>query len=214
MSDMGQIDHAGRGDGEAWELLGGSLCLDFLNTVDWRASDAPAELLVSEAALLDWARKSGALSAAEADRALPSDALARVLTFRERLAPLFRAVVEGRPLGVGALDPLNLVIGSPIARRRLVATPGGQGRPGKIAWEEDTVAASPDRHLIARVADDAAALLTGDHLRRVRICQGPRCGWFFLDASRAGNRRWCSMTSCGNRAKVRAHYKRGRAARD
>jgi predicted RNA-binding Zn ribbon-like protein len=208
MSETDQADRPRHDDGEAWELLGGSLCLDFLNTVDWRASDTPTELLVSEAALLDWARESGALSAAEADRALPSDALARVLAFRERLAPLFRAVVEGRPLGVGALDPLNLVIGSPIARRRLVASPAG------IAWEEDTVAASPDRHLIARVADDAAALLTGDRLRRVRICHGPRCGWFFLDASRAGNRRWCSMTSCGNRAKVRAHYEQGRAARD
>ena len=47
-------------------------------------------------------------------------------------------------------------------------------------------------------------LLAGPRLDRVRRCANPECGWLFLDDSRAGKRRWCSMQSCGNRAKASA----------
>ncbi|KAB2347220.1 CGNR zinc finger domain-containing protein [Actinomadura rudentiformis] len=45
---------------------------------------------------------------------------------------------------------------------------------------------------------------------RMRKCDGPGCVLWFLDSSRNGRRRWCSMSGCGNRAKARAHYTRGR----
>jgi predicted RNA-binding Zn ribbon-like protein len=38
---------------------------------------------------------------------------------------------------------------------------------------------------------------------RLRSC--PRCDWLFLDTSRGGKRRWCSMRTCGNREKVSRH---------
>jgi predicted RNA-binding Zn ribbon-like protein len=34
------------------------------------------------------------------------------------------------------------------------------------------------------------------------------CGWLFVDESRNGSRRWCSMKDCGNRAKARRHYRK------
>ncbi|MGH1554964.1 CGNR zinc finger domain-containing protein, partial [Streptomyces sp. L7] len=43
--------------------------------------------------------------------------------------------------------------------------------------------------------------MTSPSLTRVRDCAGPTCGALFLDTSRPGNRRWCSMGTCGNRAK-------------
>ena len=57
---------------------------------------------------------------------------------------------------------------------------------------------------------NAGDLLAGPRLDRVRCCANPECGWLFLDDSRAGKRRWCSMQSCGNRAKARRHYHRSR----
>jgi predicted RNA-binding Zn ribbon-like protein len=47
-------------------------------------------------------------------------------------------------------------------------------------------------------------------LARVRRCPGRDCGWLFLDAS--GRRRWCSMTTCGSREKMRRMYARRRGA--
>ncbi|WP_406117337.1 CGNR zinc finger domain-containing protein [Streptomyces virginiae] len=43
---------------------------------------------------------------------------------------------------------------------------------------------------------------------RIRKCANPPCPLHFLDTSRKGQRRWCSMAVCGNRAKARRHRTR------
>ncbi len=48
------------------KLLAGRACLDFVNTVDWRASDAPVELLGTYGDLLAWSRHAGLLPSSEA----------------------------------------------------------------------------------------------------------------------------------------------------
>ncbi|OPX12458.1 CGNR zinc finger domain-containing protein, partial [Gordonia sp. i37] len=40
---------------------------------------------------------------------------------------------------------------------------------------------------------------------RIRQCQHPQCVLWYLDTSRSGTRRWCSMAICGNRTKARRH---------
>ena len=65
--------------------------------------------------------------------------------------------------------------------------------------------------LLAPVLWSAADLLVGSQLARVRQCANPACGWLFLDNSKSGNRRWCSMSACGNRAKAHRHYLRQKA---
>ncbi|MFG3714746.1 CGNR zinc finger domain-containing protein [Micromonospora sp. NPDC047730] len=52
----------------------------------------------------------------------------------------------------------------------------------------------------------AADLLSTPARTDVRACPAVDCGWLFLE--RRGRRRWCSMASCGNRAKVRAYAAR------
>jgi predicted RNA-binding Zn ribbon-like protein len=49
---------------------------------------------------------------------------------------------------------------------------------------------------------------------RTRICAGTKCGWLFIDRSKAGRRRWCDMATCGNAAKSRRHYRRTRGAKE
>ena len=49
------------------------------------------------------------------------------------------------------------------------------------------------------------ALVSGDR-ELIRQCEDDACGWLFVDRSRGGRRRWCSMADCGNRAKARRHY--------
>ena len=80
---------------------------------------------------------------------------------------------------------------------------------GAYGWDVD-VKSGTALALLAPVLWSAGDLLAGPRLDRVRRCANPECGWLFLDDSRAGKRRWCSMTSCGNRAKARRHYHRSR----
>ena len=73
-----------------------------------------------------------------------------------------------------------------------------------------------DRDLLERVvwpvARSAGDLLVSDDLRWVRECASESCNWLFLDTSRTRRRKWCDMSSCGNREKARRHYRRRKGA--
>ncbi|MFI8079743.1 CGNR zinc finger domain-containing protein [Kitasatospora sp. NPDC086009] len=58
--------------------------------------------------------------------------------------------------------------------------------------------------VLSALARDAITLLTGPYADRVRECGGHNCRLIFVDTSRPGRRRWCSMEHCGNLHKVRA----------
>ncbi len=47
---------------------------------------------------------------------------------------------------------------------------------------------------------------------RFRICNDPSCSSVFYDRSKNRTGKWCSMASCGNRAKVRAFRERQAAS--
>ena len=66
------------------------------------------------------------------------------------------------------------------------------------------------RELAARVVL-AWAKLEGAQPYRLRACANPQCERFLLDRSHSNQARWCSMATCGNRAKARRHYERNRA---
>jgi predicted RNA-binding Zn ribbon-like protein len=63
-------------------------------------------------------------------------------------------------------------------------------------------------HLLTPVLWTAGDLLVEPRRDRVRRCGNEKCVWLFLDDSKSGTRRWCSMSSCGNRAKAHRHYER------
>ncbi|MBO1420381.1 CGNR zinc finger domain-containing protein, partial [Streptomyces sp. FH025] len=76
----------------------------------------------------------------------------------------------------------------------------------QIAPDGATAAPLPadGAQLVSTLARDAIALLTGPYADRIRECGAHNCQLIFVDTSRPGRRRWCSMERCGNRNKVRA----------
>jgi predicted RNA-binding Zn ribbon-like protein len=50
--------------------------------------------------------------------------------------------------------------------------------------------------------------LIGERPDRIRGCANEACVLWFLDVSRNGGRRWCSMETCGNRTKAARFYGR------
>ena len=63
---------------------------------------------------------------------------------------------------------------------------------------------------LAAVAQDGVELFGGPLATRVRKCANEGCAILFVDTSRSGRRRWCSMSACGNKAKVGAFRRRQR----
>jgi predicted RNA-binding Zn ribbon-like protein len=187
------------------------LCLDFANTLSWRTSGKPEEKLGSYAALAEWGRKAGIMSARE-KRAMLKGAqtskgvLKRAISLRESIYSIFAAQAAGRRARPSDLAILNEVVREARGHLSLVA----EGKAFVWRWPADSDAA---RRILWTVAHSAAELLTSDHLGAVRVCAGAGCGWLFLDLSRNRSRRWCAMSDCGNREKARRHYQRVRQAR-
>jgi predicted RNA-binding Zn ribbon-like protein len=112
---------------------------------------------------------------------------------RESLLQLARARAEGRELSAEHVDTVNAFAAAapPVPEM----TTGGAVAP---------CSASATAGLSA-LARDAVDLLTGPLGHRIRVCAAQDCELLFVDASRPGTRRWCSMQRCGNLTKVRAH---------
>lgn len=64
--------------------------------------------------------------------------------------------------------------------------------------------------VLATIARDAIDMLTRTPPARIKLCADPTCRGLFVDESRPGKRRWCSMNFCGNRAKSRTFARRHR----
>lgn len=200
--------------GFEFELSGGALCLDLVNTVDERPTAKPEERLRSYADLVGWARQAGAVSTAEASRLLrraqrqpraADAALRRVRGTREALFRIMAAEARGEAAPADDVARLEAGARAALSRRRLERRPGGG-----LRWEPGGDGESLDA-MMDPVLLSAVDLLTGDERERLRECAADACGWLFLDRSRNGSRRWCDMTVCGNRAKARRHRSRLRS---
>lgn len=179
----------------------GSRALDLVNTLDWR--DDPAQrvdLLPTAQALSVWTRHVG-FAAAAASGIRHERQRTRAIRLREALATLFRAAAEGRTAPSMARTDLTTWTREAWHHRELAAIGGAL----TWRWQARTDAADL---ILFELALEAGALLLSPERDRVRICEGEGCGWFFVDRSKAGRRRWCTMALCGNRVKVREYRKR------
>lgn len=175
----------------------GRPCLDFIRTLRHRGSADAVEELPDAEALLAWVRQCGPCAAA--GPGLPEPALAsEARELREAVHALITAARAGRTPDARSRDQVNGAAVHPVPVPRLDPT-------GQLGWQAD----DPVRATLALVARDALDLVTSPAVTRLRNCAGPACGALFLDTSRPGNRRWCSMGTCGNRAKKETLRSRG-----
>jgi predicted RNA-binding Zn ribbon-like protein len=189
---------------------GEDLCLAFANTLSWRGSPRPSESLGGIAQLIDWLSSAARLPAETVDMARhwvqahrqPAMALyAEAIGLREAVYRLFSALAAGAPAPAEDLALLNRALAAAPPRQRVAQANGG------FAWQTSRIEMSAPG-LLAPVLWSAADLATRADRRRVRRCANDACLWLFIDESKAGTRRWCDMSSCGNRAKSRRHYLR------
>ncbi len=196
-----------------YTLEEGHVVLDFINTAYIEFDDdAPygyrflpdAVDLTDPAALANWGAGIGLLDETDVQAlksAILPERLAELVTLREALRRVFRAHIHAKPVPEECLDIVNAMI-RPVLRYTRV-TPVDEGFRVRMDCGGPTGDPSlvVDRVLWA-VSQSAINLLTNPkELDMVQECPGDDCGYLFRDTSH-GRRRWCSMKSCGNRAKV------------
>lgn len=182
--------------------------LDLVNSVEYE-DGRPVEHLPTPAdaveffARRDLAHREALADAARDDRAA-GRRLARLRAIRSAAREVWDAVVEGRDADPAAIDRLN----EALRHRPMIELTAGRGGCGVghrhvgDPWDE----------ALARTLEPFVAAVAEGDVDRFRICANDGCRWIFYDESRAGRRRWCDMSSCGNRAKAARHRARRKAA--
>jgi predicted RNA-binding Zn ribbon-like protein len=177
-----------------WGL--GHLSLDFVATLGARHG-GPLERLGSPEDLEDWLTTADLLGGI-GPSATPTDV--QLADARQLREATFRVVTAGRLGHVPATEDVDVI-------NRGTCGAGAALQIGP-ALSAVRLAADPVAVAITELARASVELVTGPELSRVRQCDG--CSLLFLDRSRPGQRRWCSMGSCGNRSKT-ARYRTARA---
>lgn len=172
-------------------FLGNALWLDFVNTqiIDGELVD----LIGKDGAFLQWA-KTADLQADAGDAATFDAALTEAQAFRAHL----RAAADG----LAAETALNPAFIADINRRMAdhpVATVL-ENSGSRWATHARPVTKGPQR-ILAEIAHDFARFVSTE-ATNVRHCSNERCCIVFYDTSKNHTRRWCSMETCGNRAKA------------
>ncbi|MEU1734639.1 CGNR zinc finger domain-containing protein [Streptosporangium sp. NPDC020145] len=181
----------------------GRLCLDFIRTLRHRGTARPEEELPDPAALAAWVGRFGPWESVPEAAAVGHDAQARQL--REAIHTLVAAAREPVEGGTALTAALSAALstalstaGDTVNRIAALPVPAPQlDGSGRLRW----LAAAPVPAVLALIARDAVDLVTGPSIDRVHECADPDCHALFLDSSRPGTRRWCSMNTCGNKAK-------------
>ncbi|MFN8122089.1 MAG: ABATE domain-containing protein [Thermoleophilia bacterium] len=179
-----------------WYWTAGRPALDLVNTLRerWRRR---VECLCGPDDLAEWLRRAGLLAGpVDVGGGLVEEAR----ELREAIDAAASAVVAGGPAPEGAVAVIGrwLAAAAPPALEIDAGVPVLREQPG----------ADPVRHALSAIALDAARMLGTAERERIRVCAAPDCSARFYDGSPAGRRRWCSMSGCGNRAKVRSHRTR------
>ena len=191
----------------SFSLDGNHPSLDFANTLDDRYNPNPDEHLPDYRALLSFAVASKFIDK-ETEERLAKTALSRpheavaahafALSLREAIFAVASALVEGRPPNFGDLQIIARAQASAHAAGELIYDDG-------FRWSWESSSRMLDLPLW-QLADTTVDLFGRQDLSRLRMCAADDCAWLFLDETRNRSRKWCDMSTCGNRAKV-ARYR-------
>ncbi len=150
-------------------------------------------------------------------RETPSAEIDAVARKARSLRDWFRGFVVahmGRPLtskAAGELASLNEVLAGDwqfheiVPQRGSAHARGGDGGP--LSWQLKRRWRGPEL-LLLPIAETLGEFVCTADFSRVKPCEGSHCTILFLDRTRSGARRWCSMAVCGNRAKQATHRAR------
>jgi predicted RNA-binding Zn ribbon-like protein len=194
-------------------LLGERLCLDFVNTVNWRGRESSDDYFNTYSDLLIWSRYVNIITSIDFKtlqqkaKKHPNEAKKaynRAISLREAMFAIFAAKADGKTFPKENLLTFNTFLSQAMGYSQIIQTAEG------LVWNTDGDKNSLD-WMLNPVIRSAAELLVSIEIGKVKICGDNECGWIFLDSSRNQSRRWCDMKDCGNRAKARRFYQKRRS---
>ena len=172
------------------------LCLDFVNSSWYITHESRQDPLRSG----DWLQQLAGGWGLEPLPAAMEAELEGLLEQRSQFERLLTKIAEGGKLDETDIKLINEYMDSVHFSRVLEAGESGSrlyDRPVERSW----------KWFMAETAASLSRLYTSEYADKLKICRNPECGWFFIDESRQGNRKWCGDT-CASLIKVRRFRQR------
>ena len=193
-------------------FVGNYLCLDFVNT-EMVVAGKPVDLLNNFDSLVVWLVQSQTLDEKQAEETLGNwkgreagSLLQDATKLRVSLREMAERLVMGRTVTQSTVAAINERLAHQTGHAELKRMRGGFEKRFRAEFREPA-------QLLWPVAESACDLLCYADLTLVKKCENPVCVLFFYDTTKNHSRRWCSMSVCGTRMKVAAHYQRLRDSR-
>jgi predicted RNA-binding Zn ribbon-like protein len=222
-----------------YKYVGGDTAIDFVNTVDWTERGPEKDRFASYDRLLEWVEGARALTPAELaglrrtaarDGYAAEQAVRDAIALRELLERTFSRLVREKRIDEDVAELNQRWLGRALSEMALIGCESeldAHGGRGEDETAREMAAAHADAGFVLGwpraaqalesplwgVAWSAARLLASDDAKRIRRCAGIDCGWFYVDRSRNGLRRWCEMESCGTLMKTRRRAERNARGR-
>ncbi|MFJ5032393.1 CGNR zinc finger domain-containing protein [Streptomyces sp. NPDC088560] len=199
-------------------FIADALGLDFLNSVATPAG-TQVDWIADGEGLLAWLDQAELVPAEVLEKlraeAMPGE-MDHVAAQARTLREWFRGFVDvrkGRSVrseDARDLEPLNQLLARDEQFVRVVA--GGPAGHDGLELRTERRWRTPDS-LLLPIGQALATVASQEDFTNVKACQGSTCTLVFADHTRSRARRWCSMATCGNRAKQEAHRNRAKAPR-
>jgi predicted RNA-binding Zn ribbon-like protein len=189
-------------------MVKGNLIKNIL--LNGRINEPERDYWVTYVHLLQWSLKAESIRPADYEALLkhfenrPSQRLKllrEAIKLREMLYRIFHSLSSGKKIAGGDLSAFNVILLKCLSRLRLTADNKGFSQSWELTPGESMIIFVP-------VIYSAYELLLSDRLSRIKEC--PNCGWLFLDTTKNGTRRWCSMSTCGSIVKAKEWYHRNK----
>ncbi len=197
-----------------YRYIGGDPSVDFVNTADWTVGGL--DRFCSYDRIVDWAAGADVIAGNAADalraqaRAEPARAartLADAVTLRGLLEQVFFDVAGGHAADRELAELNQRWLGDYVPPRVVVSSGAGTFTLG---WPH---AAQSLEAPLWSVIWAVAQLLASPDVTHLKRCGGIDCGWYYIDRSRNGLRRWCEMETCGTMMKSYRRRQRSAASR-
>jgi predicted RNA-binding Zn ribbon-like protein len=196
---------------ETLELDGGSLCLDFVNSVRSRFENPLYEFITSPGDWLRWIHRVQLFNDVEEDRlkkyvsknqGQAANQLKRIISVRELLYRIFWKLAQEEIPSKKDLAHFNKELSLSLRYLKI-----GFTNELKVTenWDDKSFNLLYTLYPLLKSAYD---LLISDTLNRLKECK--HCGWVYLDKSKNNSRRWCNMKTCGNTEKTKKYYYKSR----
>lgn len=183
---------------QKYEFVGNNLGIDFINT-EVKIKGELIDLLLSERDLVEWLQQANI----DADLGERIE-LEKLLEFRAKARQILSQIIDRESVDSDAIASLNDYLTNYKTHYQLDESAAGYELINqKICNSIDD--------LIGLMAFELSTLIASDQRTYLKRCLNPDCVLMFVDNSRSHKRRWCSMETCGNRAKVSKHYRKAKA---